>query len=100
MMEEEWPKFIHLCSLMMIQDEDTDPTHVMDRAQVFWKNNRIYIPNIAKVARIAFILTPSSAAAERVFSMLKRHMTKQQMTSALADYTQAGCMLDWNHSLP
>ena len=99
-MEREWSDFVRRCSLMPVEEEDGDPTHVMDRAQVFWKHNRIFFPAIAKVARIAFILIPSSAAAERVFSMLKRHLTKQQMTSALEDYTQASCMLDWNHGLP
>ena len=99
-MEREWPDFVRRCSLMPVEEDDRDPTHVMDRAQVFWKHNRIFFPAIAKVARIAFILIPSSAAAERVFSMLKRHLTKQQMTSALEDYTQASCMLDWNHGLP
>ena len=39
--------------------------------------------------------TPNSAAAERVFSMLKQMFGDQQMT-ALADMIQAALMLKYN----
>ena len=69
----------------------------MSRSTIFWRQFRILIPNISKVARIAFTLAPSSAAAERVFSILKRHMTTQQMSQQLTDLTQGGVMLDYNN---
>ena len=41
----------------------------------------------AEAARIVFAFTPTSAAAERVFSMLKA-MFGDQATNAFADYIQ------------
>ena len=42
------------------------------------------------------LLQPSSAAAERVFSMLKALMGDQQASRALEDYQQAGLMIHYN----
>jgi hypothetical protein len=41
-------------------------------------------------------LQPSSAAAERVFSMLKALIGEQRMASALEDYQQTSIMLHYN----
>ena len=46
-------------------------------------------------ARIVFAFTPTSAAAERVFSMLKA-VFGDQATTALADYIQTAIMLRSN----
>ena len=45
--------------------------------------------------RIVGSFTPNSAAAERVFSLLKNMYGEQQMT-ALADMIQAALMLKYN----
>ena len=45
--------------------------------------------------RIVRSFTPNSAAAERVFSLLKDLFGDQQML-ALADYVQAALMLNYN----
>ena len=50
---------------------------------------------VSKAMRIAGSFTPNSAAAERVFSALKRMFGDQQMV-ALADYIQAAMMLWYN----
>jgi hypothetical protein len=99
-MTTEWRTYMDFCLATEVHYEDTISAHIMERSQLFWKNVRFRIPNLAKVARLAFILTPSSAAVERVFSMYKRHMTIQQAHEALTDYSQSGCMLDFNRSFP
>ena len=48
-----------------------------------------------KVAQIVFAFTPNSAAAERVFSMLKAMFGDQQMET-LADIIQPALMLRIN----
>jgi hypothetical protein len=47
-------------------------------------------------AQKVMILAPSSAAAERVFSMLKALIGDRQMASALEDYQQTSIMLHFN----
>jgi hypothetical protein len=42
------------------------------------------------------ILQPSSAAAERVFSMLKALIGELQMANTLTDYQQTSIMLHYN----
>jgi hypothetical protein len=49
-----------------------------------------------KAAIQVLILQPSSAAAERVFSMLKALMGDQQMARALEDYQEAALMSRYN----
>ena len=49
----------------------------------------------AEVAQIVFAFTPNSAAAERVFSMLKAMFGDQQMET-LADIIQTALMLRIN----
>ena len=49
----------------------------------------------AEAARIVFSFTPNSAAAERVFSLLKLFFGHLQM-SALADIIQSSLMLHYN----
>ena len=52
--------------------------------------------HLAKLARFCFSLTPSSAGAERVFSMLKNSFTINQLRSSLEDYTACSVMLQHN----
>lgn len=92
-MEHEWPVYVSMCRMIPVDVNDTEPKRIMAIAPRFWKEARITLPCIAELAYIAFTLTPSSAAAERVFSLLKNMFTKQQMTSALTDYTTASVML-------
>ena len=49
----------------------------------------------SKAARIAFTLTCTSAAAERVFSLVEAMFGTEQL-SLLADQVQAGTMLRYN----
>ena len=53
------------------------------------------LPGANKAARIAFTLTCTFAAAERVFSLVKAMFGTEQL-SLLADQVQAGAMLRYN----
>ena len=52
-------------------------------------------PAWALAARVAFALSPSSAACERVFALVKTMFGEQQM-STLSDMIQAALMLRSN----
>ena len=61
----------------------------------WWANHGSKIPVWAKAAQIVFSFTPNSAAAERVFSLLKAFFGDTR-TSALDDILQATLMLRYN----
>ena len=61
----------------------------------WWANNGSKIPKWAEAAQIVFSFTPNSAAAERVFSLLKLFFGDARM-STLADMLQAALMLRYN----
>ena len=62
---------------------------------LFWANHGSDFPTWALAMRIVGSLTPNSAAAERVFSLLKLMFGEVQMSS-LADMIQAALMLRYN----
>ena len=62
---------------------------------LFWSNNGKSFPTWALAMQIVGSFTPNSAAAERVFSLLKLMFGETQM-SALADMIQAALMLKYN----
>ena len=62
----------------------------------FWQNNYSSFPKIAKVARFCMTLCPSSAAAERAFSVMKNMFSKQQSTTMLEDYSETGLIMAYN----
>jgi hypothetical protein len=62
------------------------------------RTNGKSFPTWALAAQIAFGLSPSSAACERVFSLVKQLFGEQQM-SVLADYIRAALMLNYNAKL-
>ena len=61
----------------------------------WWASNGSKFPAWAEAARIVFSFTPNSAAAERVFSLLKIFFGSERDT-ALADVIQATLMLHYN----
>jgi len=61
----------------------------------WWRNNNCSFPTWAIAARIIFAMAPSSAASERVFSLVKQMFGTDQL-SALADYVQGSLMLRHN----
>ena len=61
----------------------------------WWKNHGSKFPTWAAAAQIVFSFTPNSAAAERVFFLLKLFFFDMRATS-LADVIQATLMLRYN----
>jgi hypothetical protein len=63
--------------------------------EVWWQANAGNIPAWAEFARLVFTTTPSSAAAERVFSRLRRTFQKTQ-EHALEGLVEATLMAQCN----
>ena len=61
----------------------------------WWKSNASSLPNWSSAARRILLIQPSSAAAERVFSLLKASFGEQQ-DSSLQDYVETSLMLQYN----
>ena len=66
-----------------------------EQVLAWWATNGSKFPAWAEAAQIIFAFTPNSAAAERVFSMLKAMFGDQQMAT-LADIIQTALMLRIN----
>ena len=61
----------------------------------FWRTDGTKMPAWRKAARIIFAIPPTSAASERVFSLLEAMFGKDQ-ESSLSDLIQAALMLRYN----
>ena len=62
----------------------------------WWKEHHVQLPHWSSAAKRLSVVQPSSAAAERVFSLLSALFDDQQ-TAALEDYLEAAVMLAHNH---
>ena len=63
----------------------------------FWKDHAAAIPKWSNAARKIMLVQPSSAAAERVFSLLNNGFGDQQL-SALEDYLEASIMMQHKYN--
>ena len=80
------------------ENAGNDPTKTAAYRNVaiwrFWKrlNRECRCPNLRRLAQLVLSIAPSSAAAERSFSMLKAYFTPQQLIGehrgALEDYIE------------
>ena len=71
---------------------DTDPSiDILD----WWKQNELALPCWAAALRKVLLVQPSSAASERVFSLVKSSFNPQQQSS-LQDYIETSLMLQYN----
>ena len=61
----------------------------------WWKSNASALPCWSRAAKNILLVQPSSAAAERVFSLLKSSFGDQQDNS-LKDYVESSLMLQYN----
>ena len=61
----------------------------------FWKNHSSTLPSWANAAQKVLLLLPSSALAERLFSLLKNTFGDRKLCS-LEDYVEASLMLQFN----
>ena len=66
----------------------------------FWRSYTVRqrIPSLSKVAQHCMLYVPSSAAAERVFSILKANFELAQMHAGLQDYTMLATILRCNEN--
>ena len=62
----------------------------------WWNGHESQLPNWATACKRVLLLQPSSAAAERVFSLLSNSFTSQQ-ESSLEDYTELSVILQYNN---
>ena len=63
---------------------------------LWWQNHSTDLPHWLTAVRDVVLVQPSSAAAKRVFSLLKASFGPQQ-DSALQDYVQSSIMLQYNN---
>ena len=85
-LKEELPQYLTLAA---------DASHEIDPLE-WWKCHETDLPKWSRAARQVVLVQPSSAAAERVFSILKSSFGDQQ-TQALEDYIEASVQLQYNH---
>ena len=64
-------------------------------SMTFWKLYANSAPKWKEIAAKVLLLQPSSAAAERVFSLLKNSFGDQQ-SHALEDYIEASLIIQYN----
>ena len=83
-LKEELPNYI-------ARSTDVNPSDIIQ----WWKNNESVLPNWSAAAKKALLVQPSSAAAERVFSVLNNTFGSNQ-TNSLEDYVEAAVMLQYN----
>ena len=78
---------------VLTQSSESKDNHAFTEGVLNWRKvHGSKFPAWAEAARIVFAFTPTLAAAERVFSMLKA-MFGDQATTALADYIQTAIIL-------
>lgn len=85
-MKAELPRYIAACE---------DVADVCDPL-VWWKNHSDDHPTWSTIFRKILLVQPSSAAAERVFSILQSSFSKLQ-ESSLEDYVESSVMLQYNN---
>ena len=75
-------------------EDVSDQVDVMD----WWKGleERNAMPHWTRTCKLVLLVQPSSAAAERVFSLLNNSFNSQQ-ESSLEDYLQLSVMLQYNY---
>jgi len=72
--------------------EDIDPS--VDTLS-WWKGHEEDLPNFCSAFKDVLLVQPSSAAAERVFSLLQNSFSQRQ-SSSLEDYIESSIMLQYN----
>ena len=77
----------------MAKAEDVAPT--ISRTD-WWSDHESELPNWSNACKQSLLFQPSSAAAERVFSLLQNSF-KDQQYSSLEDYIQTSIMLQYNN---
>ena len=76
-------------SYMSYISPEIDPLH-------WWKAHESALPQWAEATWKVLLLQPSSAAAERVFSLLSNSFSSRQ-DSSLEDYVELSVMMQYNN---
>ena len=99
-MIKELPAYLSLAAEVpaTLQFDRSDVAAYTEALLSWWRHNHPQIPTWAKAARMIFSMQCSSAASERVFSLVES-MYGHEQHSALADQLQAGVMLRYNKRL-
>ena len=63
----------------------------------WWASHKLTLPHWSSLVRALLLIQPSSASAERAFSLLTNAFCSQQ-DSALQDYLEASIMLRYNNA--
>lgn len=92
-LKHELPAYLSKCAGTAFDHDDA--ANFTKDILLFWQNNGKLFPTWALAMQIVGSFTPNSAAAERVFSLLKLMFGDAQML-ALADMIQAALMLRYN----
>jgi len=90
-LREELPRYIESA----VQLPDTEAVDEVQHAEMYWRGHYAVFPCVAKVVRLAYTYATSSAAAERVFSILKASFGRGQK-EALGDYVSLSVMSQMN----
>ena len=85
-LKTELPDYIAACA-------DVDASYDVCK---FWQNHMNTLPHWSATAAKVTVVQPSSAAAERAFSVLQRSFTDSQ-TGALQDLVETSIMLQFNN---
>ena len=80
---KELPQYVAAAQDVVISSEE--------KKVEWWKHHTEQLPNWSSAVKKVLLVQPSSAAAERVFSILKA-----SFNDPLADYLQASAMLQYN----
>ena len=91
----ELPAYLATCAGTAYDHNDVDA--FTKGVLLFWANHGKKFPTWALAMQIVGSFTPNSAAAERVFSLLKLMFGDMQMSS-LADMIQAALMLKYSYN--
>jgi hypothetical protein len=89
----EIPKYMSSASSLRL--DRTDVAQFSKGVLQFWRSHATEMPHWAEAARIVFSMAPSSAACERVFSLLALMFDTRQW-SALMDFVEGSLILNYN----
>ena len=92
-LRSEIPALKEELPLYMAASGDIDPSY---DPLLFWKQHEPSSPTWSQAARQRILVQPSSAASERVFSLL-RNSFGERPNSALQDYIKASIMMQCNN---
>ena len=90
-LKEELPTYFAKAAAVASSTCGMEPIGTLE----WWKNNCTDLPYWSTAAQKVFLVQPSSAAAECVFSILNQFSDTQ--TNSLEDYVESTVMLQYNN---